>query len=110
MSTSAPSSPRPLDECTALQRDILILTAQHGAQSGKQLLDLVNSTYEESDNTVSESSFYSHLNQLQSLGLMEIRKVDGRTKEYYLSESGARRLVEYAAWVRLCTGRLTPEQ
>lgn len=106
MTTSAPPTPRPLDECTALQRDILILTAQHGAQSGKELMEQLNGTYQLPDNEVSESRFYAHLDKLQQAGLMTAHERDGRTKEYQLTETGVRRLIDYAAWVSNCTGEL----
>lgn len=100
--TDTHRGPAPLDDCSALQRDLLLLLVADGPLSGAELLDAVNLTYEVPPNRVTRSKLYVHLDELVAAGLLRKRSRDGRTNEYLLTVRGRRRIEAHADWMGAC--------
>ncbi|MFC7229836.1 PadR family transcriptional regulator [Salinirubellus salinus] len=99
MRTPGVTSPKPLADCSSLQRDILVSTSEMGPSSGTALLRRLREEYEYDAVDLSKSTVYDNIRRLEGMGLLDREETTGRTNTYVVSEEGRSRLLAYRRWV-----------
>jgi DNA-binding PadR family transcriptional regulator len=85
-----------MDDLSAIQRDILVMTQALGGASGVEIYEELNTKllFE-----VNEGRFYANLNKLSNMGMIVKERVDGRENKYRAAKRGRRAMHNYFDWV-----------
>jgi DNA-binding PadR family transcriptional regulator len=90
--------PRPLNELTAFQRDIMVVVESMDDDSDRVGLRIKEALDQEYGD-INHGRLYPNLDTLTDDGLLAKAKIDGRTNSYGLTLKGKKRLDAHRAWM-----------
>lgn len=102
MATTDRTPPKPMQELTDFQRDLLFAIGSVGPASGLEVKAELEDYYGSEEH---HGRLYPNLDTLVDSGLVNKAEADGRTNNYTLTDAGWQAIDARRAWEQQCVGR-----